>query len=63
MQTEHFQEVGYKFEVDASLWMNTWDAPTNLIELVTSPRNPDGLLKGALFQGPNAKAIYAIKKL
>ncbi|PON52680.1 Trytophan aminotransferase [Parasponia andersonii] len=58
-QTEYFNAVGYKFEGDASLWKNKSDAATmNLIELVTSPNNPDGQLKWAQLQGPNVKAIY-----
>ncbi|KAM6542254.1 hypothetical protein CsatB_006701 [Cannabis sativa] len=62
-QTEFFQEVDYTFEGDASLWMNKMNNYsnnniTNLIEMVTSPNNPDGQLKCARFQHPNAKAIY-----
>ncbi|XP_062099654.1 tryptophan aminotransferase-related protein 3-like [Humulus lupulus] len=62
-QTEFFQEVDYKFEDDASLWMNRMnnysnDNNTNLIEIVTSPNNPDGQLNRARLQHPNAKAIY-----
>ncbi|KAF4372786.1 hypothetical protein F8388_000953 [Cannabis sativa] len=62
-QTEFFQEVDYTFEGDASLWMNKMNNYsnnniTNLIEMVTSPNNPDGQLKCARFQHQNAKAIY-----
>ncbi|XP_062099652.1 tryptophan aminotransferase-related protein 4-like [Humulus lupulus] len=56
-QTEFFQEVEYKFEDDASLWMND-SATNNLIEIVTSPNNPDGQLNHARLQHPNDKAIY-----
>ncbi|XP_030504207.2 tryptophan aminotransferase-related protein 3-like [Cannabis sativa] len=60
-QTEFFQEVEYKFEEDASLWMkkmNNCSNDDNIIEIVTSPNNPDGKLNRARFQHPNAKAIY-----
>ena len=50
--------MDYKFEGDASLWMNKLDPTMNLIEFVTSPNNPDGQQKRALFHGPNVKAIY-----
>ncbi|KAF4365906.1 hypothetical protein G4B88_008379 [Cannabis sativa] len=57
-QTEFFQEVEYKFEEDASLWMNNCSNDDNIIEIVTSPNNPDGKLNRARLQHPNAKAIY-----
>ncbi|KAI5312544.1 hypothetical protein L3X38_041717 [Prunus dulcis] len=40
------------------LLQNISDATTIVIEFVTSPNNPDGQLNKAIFQGPNAKAIY-----
>ncbi|XP_062097799.1 tryptophan aminotransferase-related protein 3-like [Humulus lupulus] len=64
LQTEYFQEVDYKFEEDESLWMNKMNSYSNdnttttLIEIVTSPNNPDGQLNRARLQHPNAKAIY-----
>lgn len=49
----------FKFGGEASLWKNNSDANnTNLIELVTSPNNPDGQLKKSVLHGPNVKAIY-----
>ncbi|XP_015886333.2 tryptophan aminotransferase-related protein 4-like isoform X1 [Ziziphus jujuba] len=58
-QTDVFGSSNFKFEGDASLWMNNSDSNnTNLIEFVTSPNNPDGKLNKAVLQGPNAKAIY-----
>ena len=50
--------MDYKFEGDATVQQNIPDANTNVIEFVNSPNNPDGKLKKAIFQGPNAKAIY-----
>ncbi len=58
-QTDLFQSPNYKFEGDASLWENSTDNGTmNFIEFVTSPNNPDGQLREAVLQGPNAKAIH-----
>ncbi|KAA8537960.1 hypothetical protein F0562_027460 [Nyssa sinensis] len=57
-QTDFFRSVDYKFFGDTSLWKNTSDVPKNVIEFVTSPNNPDGLLKKAVLQGPSAKAVY-----
>ncbi|KAE8701596.1 Pyridoxal phosphate (PLP)-dependent transferases superfamily protein, putative isoform 2 [Hibiscus syriacus] len=48
-----------EFDGDAYTWRNTSDARcTNMIELVTSPNNPDGELKQAILHGPNVKPIY-----
>ncbi|CAB4319820.1 unnamed protein product [Prunus armeniaca] len=58
LQTELFQSTNYVFQGDASLLQNISDDTTIFIEFVTSPNNPDGHLNKAIFQGPNAKAIY-----
>nr|XP_028965220.1 tryptophan aminotransferase-related protein 4-like isoform X2 [Malus domestica] len=58
MQTEFFRSMDYMFQGDAALLQNTSDATKNVVEFVTSPNNPDGQLKKAIFEGPNAKAIY-----
>ncbi|KAB2621032.1 tryptophan aminotransferase-related protein 4-like [Pyrus ussuriensis x Pyrus communis] len=57
-QAEFFRSLDFKFEGDAALFQNISDDTANVIEYVTSPNNPDGQLKKAMFQGPNAKAIY-----
>lgn len=58
-QTDYFESMKFKFGGEASLWKNNSDANnTNLIELVTSPNNPDGQLKKSVLHGPNVKAIY-----
>ena len=58
IQTELFESVNFKFEGDTSLWKNSSDTGTDMIEFVTSPNNPDGQLKKAVLHGPHAKAIY-----
>ncbi|XVE55106.1 hypothetical protein DITRI_Ditri03aG0134200 [Diplodiscus trichospermus] len=58
IQTELFESVNFKFEGDTSLWKNSSDTDTTMIEFVTSPNNPDGQLKRAVLHGPNARAIY-----
>ncbi|KAF5942557.1 hypothetical protein HYC85_020199 [Camellia sinensis] len=59
-QTDYFNSVNFEFEGDASSWMNTTssDSSSNVIEFVTSPNNPDGLLKKPTIQGSTVKAIY-----
>ncbi|RVW37453.1 Tryptophan aminotransferase-related protein 4 [Vitis vinifera] len=57
-QTDFFQSVDFQFVGDTSLWKNTSDTTSNLIEFVTAPNNPDGKLNKAVLQGPNAKPIY-----
>ncbi|GAU46703.1 hypothetical protein TSUD_287920 [Trifolium subterraneum] len=39
------------------MWKND-DSNVTLIELVTSPNNPDGQLKKVVFQGQNVKTIH-----
>ncbi|OMO73505.1 EGF-like, alliinase [Corchorus capsularis] len=58
MQTELFASVNFEYQGDTSLWKNSSDAGTNMIEFVTSPNNPDGQLNKAVLHGPYAKAIY-----
>ncbi|XP_059631526.1 tryptophan aminotransferase-related protein 4-like [Cornus florida] len=58
MQTDFFRSVDFEFIGDTSLWKNTSDNHTNVIEFVTSPNNPDGQLKKAVLQGPSVKAIH-----
>ena len=57
-QTDYFASVYFKFQGDTSLWKNSSDVSTSIIEFVTSPNNPDGQLKKAVLDGPNVKAIY-----
>ncbi|KAA8537959.1 hypothetical protein F0562_027461 [Nyssa sinensis] len=58
-QTDFFRSVDFEFEGDTSLLDNsTSDDPTNVIEFVTSPNNPDGQLKKAVLQGPSVKTIH-----
>lgn len=54
-QTEFFRSVDYNYVGDTSLFKNATDGNANIIEFVTSPDNPDGLLKKAVLEG--AKAI------
>ncbi|KAK1371400.1 Tryptophan aminotransferase-related protein 4 [Heracleum sosnowskyi] len=58
VQTELFATEHYKFYGDASLYKNSSDDSTNVIEFVTSPNNPDGKLRKAIFNGPSARAIH-----
>ncbi|MBA0732809.1 hypothetical protein Gogos_016875 [Gossypium gossypioides] len=50
----------YAYEGDAHTWRNRSesDASTNVIEFVTSPNNPNGLLYKAVPHGPNVKTAY-----
>ncbi|GLT68145.1 hypothetical protein SLA2020_404030 [Shorea laevis] len=58
-QTDYFESVHFKFEGDASRWINTTNtSSTNLIEFVTSPNNPDGQLNKAVLHGPYVRAIH-----
>ncbi|KAL1091677.1 hypothetical protein V6Z11_D07G173900 [Gossypium hirsutum] len=58
-QTQYFSSQKFKYEGDAYRWNNRSDcSSTNMIEIVTSPNNPDGQLKKAIFHGPNVKTIY-----
>ncbi|KAG5525340.1 hypothetical protein RHGRI_031871 [Rhododendron griersonianum] len=56
-QTDFFRSLDYNFVGDTSLFKNATDGNANFIEFVTSPNNPDGLLKKAVLEGPHAKAI------
>lgn len=49
--------MDYNYVGDTSLFKNATDGNANIIEFVTSPNNPDGLLKKAVLEGPHAKAI------
>ncbi|XP_060170835.1 tryptophan aminotransferase-related protein 4-like [Lycium barbarum] len=57
-QTELFQTQHYEFEGDSSTLRNKSDFAGNVIEFVTSPKNPDGNLRSPILKGPNVKAIY-----
>ncbi|VVB11690.1 unnamed protein product [Arabis nemorensis] len=59
-QAEFFDSAHLKFEGDASEWKKSEpnDNITQVIEVVTSPNNPDGKLKGAVLDGPNVKTIH-----
>lgn len=52
-QTELFDSSKYKFMGDAPSLVNTSDNSINFIEFVTSPNNPDGLLRKAVLRGSN----------
>ncbi|CAA0265364.1 unnamed protein product [Arabidopsis thaliana] len=59
-QAEFFDSAHLKFEGDASAWKQSGrnDNITQLIEVVTSPNNPDGKLKRAVLDGPNVKTLH-----
>ncbi|XP_007019615.2 PREDICTED: tryptophan aminotransferase-related protein 4 [Theobroma cacao] len=57
-QAEYFSSEKFKFQGDANAWKNKSDTSTNMIEVVTSPNNPDGRLNKVILQGPNVKTIY-----
>ncbi|CAN6928695.1 unnamed protein product [Brassica oleracea] len=59
-QTEFFNYANLRFEGDASAWKKSEhnDNTTRVIEIVTSPNNPDGKLKRAVLEGPNIKSIH-----
>ncbi|OMO73452.1 EGF-like, alliinase, partial [Corchorus capsularis] len=58
-QTEFFNSEDFKFNGDTSLYKinNGGYSQENVIEIVTSPNNPDGQLKKALLQGPSVNTI------
>ncbi|KAL7154560.1 hypothetical protein ABFS83_03G009600 [Erythranthe nasuta] len=59
LQTNYFQNVHFKFDEDVSLPNNSsYNTEANVIEIVTSPNNPDGNLKEAVSQGPLVSVIY-----
>ncbi|ESQ33391.1 hypothetical protein EUTSA_v10010020mg [Eutrema salsugineum] len=59
-QAEFFDSAHLKFEGDAFAWKKSEDSDnvTQVIEVVTSPNNPDGMLKRAVLQGPNVKTVH-----
>lgn len=57
-QTEYFESVDFKFQGDTSLWKNSTDSSSNVIEFVTSPNNPDGQLNKAVLDAPYVKTIH-----
>ncbi|CAA7045199.1 unnamed protein product [Microthlaspi erraticum] len=59
-QAEFFDSTHLKFEGDASAWKKSKgnDNITQVIEIVTSPNNPDGKMKRAVLDGPNVKTIH-----
>ncbi|CAA0265247.1 unnamed protein product [Arabidopsis thaliana] len=59
-QADFFNSTNLKFEGDASAWKRSErnDDITQVIEIVTSPNNPDGKLKRAVLDGPNVKYIH-----
>ncbi|CAH2035248.1 unnamed protein product [Thlaspi arvense] len=59
-QAEFFNSRYLKFEGDASVWKKSKgnDNITQVIEVVTSPNNPDGKLKRAVLDGPNVRTIH-----
>ncbi|KAG2304375.1 hypothetical protein Bca4012_063372 [Brassica carinata] len=58
--TEVFNYAHIKFEGDASAWKKSEhnDNMTQVIEIVTSPNNPDGKLKRAVLEGPSVKTVH-----
>ncbi|OWM87017.1 hypothetical protein CDL15_Pgr016054 [Punica granatum] len=57
-QTEYFESKRFKFEGEASIWVNSSDTTRDIIEFVTSPNNPNGQLKRQVLTGPNVKTIH-----
>ncbi|CAA7045182.1 unnamed protein product [Microthlaspi erraticum] len=59
-QAEFFDSTRLKFEGDTSAWKKSKrnDNNTQVIEIVTSPNNPDGKMKRAVLEGPNVKTIH-----
>ncbi|KAK4775341.1 hypothetical protein SAY86_010276 [Trapa natans] len=60
-QTEFFESKNFMFDGEASVWTDIKETTVdmNIIEFVTSPSNPEGLLKGPVLSGhPNFKAIH-----
>ncbi|CAN8290075.1 unnamed protein product [Cochlearia groenlandica] len=59
-QAEFFDYTNVKFGGDASAWKKSKgnDNITQVIEIVTSPNNPDGKMKRAVLDGPNVKTIH-----
>uniref|UniRef100_A0A1J3HF43 Tryptophan aminotransferase-related protein 4 n=1 Tax=Noccaea caerulescens TaxID=107243 RepID=A0A1J3HF43_NOCCA len=59
-QAEFFDSTHIRFEGDAYAWKKSKgdDNITQVIEIVTSPNNPDGKMKRAVLEGPNVKTIH-----
>ncbi|KAL2497024.1 Tryptophan aminotransferase-related protein 4 [Abeliophyllum distichum] len=57
-QTDFFETAHFEFQGDALLMKRTSNSTGNAIEFVTSPNNPDGLLRKAVLQGSPVNAIY-----
>ncbi|KAL2453718.1 Tryptophan aminotransferase-related protein 4 [Abeliophyllum distichum] len=57
-QTDFFETAHFEFQGDALLMKRTSNSTGNAIEFVTSPNNPDGLLRKAVLQGSSVNAIY-----
>ncbi|XP_028789728.1 tryptophan aminotransferase-related protein 4-like [Neltuma alba] len=60
-QTEFFKAEDYKFSGDSAKWKEDNDylkTSSNIIELVTSPNNPDGRLRKAVLEGPSVKKVH-----
>ncbi|KAH9291260.1 hypothetical protein KI387_043550, partial [Taxus chinensis] len=59
-QTEIFDSADNSWKGDAKAWIKRTKSlnSTTFIEFVTSPNNPDALLKEAVLEGENVKTIY-----
>ncbi|KAL2497035.1 Tryptophan aminotransferase-related protein 4 [Abeliophyllum distichum] len=57
-QTDFFETAHFEFQGDALLMKRSSNSTGNVIEFVTSPNNPDGLLRKAVLQGSSVNAIY-----
>ncbi|KAI6689600.1 hypothetical protein NL676_026428 [Syzygium grande] len=58
MQIEFFDSADCSFQGDTARWKNATNTTGDIIEFVTAPNNPDGLLNEAVLHGPNVKTIY-----
>ncbi|KAK4483978.1 hypothetical protein RD792_011190 [Penstemon davidsonii] len=58
MQTDYFETARFEFEGNASMLKNNSDSNDNVIEFVTSPNNPDGILKKVILKGSSVKTIH-----
>ncbi|CAA7045198.1 unnamed protein product [Microthlaspi erraticum] len=59
-QADFFDSAHVKFDGDAYAWKHSkrYDNITQVIEVVTSPNNPDGKLRRAVLDGSNVKTIH-----
>uniref|UniRef100_A0A0C9RPC3 TSA: Wollemia nobilis Ref_Wollemi_Transcript_5768_2085 transcribed RNA sequence n=1 Tax=Wollemia nobilis TaxID=56998 RepID=A0A0C9RPC3_9CONI len=59
-QTEMFESLDFSWNGDANAWIKRAESlnSTTFIEFVTSPNNPDAMIREAVLNGRNVKTVY-----